>query len=357
MTSDTGVADATASSGATIADIAAEIGVSVPTISKVLNGRSDVAAGTRAKVEEALERHRYQRRRARPNSGAAGLVELAFHRLPSIWSVEIIRGVEEVLGPQRASIVLSSLDSDYRPRQEWLDDVLFRRPLGVILVLSDLSAAQCKQLETRSIPFVVVDTAGEAAPGVPTVGSQNWNGGLVATRHLLGLGHRRVAAVSGPPDLLCSRARVDGYRSAHDEAGASVDATLIRHGDFGVADGYAIGLELLAAADRPTAVFAGSDMQALGIMRAANELGLRVPDDLSVVGYDDIPFASWLWPPLTTVRQPLREMAGTAARLVLDLAKGIRPDNLRVDLATELVVRQSTARPPAIVRPASPPAS
>lgn len=333
---------------ATIADIAAELGVSVPTISKVLNGRADVAPGTRARVEEALERHQYRRRRARPNGSAPGLVELAIHRLPSFWSVEIIRGVEEVLGPKRASIVLSSLDGEHRPRQEWLDDVLARRPLGVILVLSDLSAAQRKQLETRSIPFVVVDTAGEAEPGVPTVGSQNWNGGLVATRHLLGLGHRRIAAMSGPTDLLCSRARVDGYRSAHDEAGVSVDPGLIHHGDFTVDDGYAAGLALLAAAGRPTAVFAGSDMQALGVMRAAHELGLRVPDDLSVVGYDDIPITGWLWPPLTTVRQPLREMAGTAARIVLDLAKGIRPDNLRVDLATELVVRQSTARPPAV---------
>lgn len=332
--------------GATIAEIAAEIGVSVPTISKVLNGRPDVAPGTRAKVEEALERHHYRRRRARAGAPRTNLVELAFHMLPSIWSVEIIRGVEEVLGPERASIVLSSLDGLHRPRQEWLDDVLARRPLGVILVLSDLDPTQRQQLDVRSIPYVVVDTVGEQAPGVPTVGSQNWNGGLVATRHLLGHGHRRILVLSGPADLLCSRARVDGYRTAHDEVGVPVDTALVRYGEFSVRDGYAQGLALLRDPDqRPTAVFACSDMQALGIMRAAHELGLRVPEDLSVVGYDDIPLSGWIWPPLTTVRQPLSEMAATAARMVLDLARGVQPVNRRIDLATELVVRQSTAPP------------
>lgn len=339
--------DADSNGSVTIADIAAEIGVSVPTISKVLNGRPDVAPRTRAKVEEALDRHHYRRRRARSAGTTAGLVELAFHQLPSIWSVEIIRGVEEVLGPQRASLVLSSLDGAHRPRQEWLDDVLARRPLGVILVLSDLDAAQRLQLETRSIPYVVVDTAGEVAPGVPTVGSQNWNGGLAATRHLIGLGHRRIAAVTGPADVMCSRARVDGYRTAHDEAGVPLDPSLVRWGAFGVSDGYATGREILAGPDRPTAVFAGSDMQALGVIRAAHELGLRVPEDLSVVGYDDIPLSNWVSPALTTVHQPLRDMAATAARIVLDLAQGVPPTNLRIELATELVVRQSTGPVPA----------
>src|SRR5690606_33883947 len=115
----------------------------------------------------------------------------------------------------------------HRPQQEWLDDVLARRPLGMILVLSDLDDAQRHQLETRSIPFAVVDTAGEPPPGAPTVGSANWSGGLVATRHLLELGHRRIAVISGPADVLCSRARVDGFRSAHEELGLDVDRRLV----------------------------------------------------------------------------------------------------------------------------------
>jgi LacI family transcriptional regulator len=337
------VGDAPAST-ATIALIAAEAGVSIPTVSKVLNGRTDVAAVTRARVEEVIDRHQYRRRRGRAQTGP-GLLDLVFHELDAGWSVQIIKGVESVAGPERLGVVLSELGGAHPPRQEWLDDVLARRPLGVILVLSDLDDAQRHQLETRSIPVVMVDTAGEPMPGVPAVGSANWNGGLLATRHLLQLGHRRIAVVSGPEDVLCSRARIDGYRSAHDQAGIPVDPALVRHGDFWVDGGYHHGHELLSRPDRPTAIFAGSDFQALGVLRAARELGLRVPQDVSVVGYDDLPVISWVGPALTTVRQPLQEMASTATRMVLDLASGRRPSNLRIDLAVELVVRESTAPP------------
>jgi len=329
---------------ATIASIAAEAGVSVPTVSKVLNGRPDVAAATRARIEEALERHQYRRRRSAPTTPTP-LIDLVFHQLDSAWSIEIIRGVEQAAAEAKVGVVLSELGGEHRPPQEWLDGVLARRPLGVLLVLSSLDQSQRHQLESRSIPFVVVDTEGEQPAGVPTVGSNNWSGGLSATRHLLALGHRRVAIVSGPSDVLCSRARIDGYRSAHDEAGVDVDATLVRYGDFYVTGGYEHGMELLSLPDRPTAIFAGSDMQALGVLRAARELGLRVPEDLSVVGYDDLPLAGWIGPELTTVHQPLHEMAGTATRMLLDLARGDRPVNQRLDLATELVVRESTAPP------------
>ena len=213
-------------------------------------------------------------------------------------------------------------------------------------MLSDVDQAQRQQLETRSIPFVVVDTAGEQPPGVPTVGSANWAGGLAATRHLLGLGHRRIAVISGPGDVLCSRARIDGYRSALEEAGVALDPSFVRYGDFYVGGGFGHGMSLLERPDRPTAIFAGSDFQALGVLRAARELGLRVPEDLSVVGFDDLPVAEWIGPRLTTIRQPLQEMASTATRMVLSLARGETPANLRIDLATELIVRESTARPP-----------
>jgi LacI family transcriptional regulator len=248
--------------------------------------------------------------------------------------------------------VLSELGGEHRPRREWFRDLLARGPLGVILVLAELDATQRLQLTTRSIPFVVVDTAGEPPPGVPTVGSANWAGGLAATRHLLSLGHRRVAVISGPTDMLCSRARVDGYRSALDEANVPIRPDFVRYGDFYVHGGYNHGLVLLSNPDRPTAIFAGSDFQALGVMRAARELGLSVPRDLSVVGYDDLPVTEWIGPPLTTVRQPLREMATTAAHMMFTLARGERPPSNRIDLATELIVRHSTCPPP--TRPRTP---
>ncbi len=331
---------------ATISVIAAEIGVSVPTVSKVLNGRADVAPDTRARVEDALARHRYTRRPRRPAATGPPLIDLVFHELDSAWSIEIIRGVESAAAKDGVGVVLSELGGEHRPQQEWLDAVLARRPHGVILVLSTLGGEQQHQLESRSIPFVVVDTAGDLPAGVPTVGSNNWGGGLAATRHLIGLGHRRIAVISGQAGVLCSRARVDGFRGAHDEAGMPADPSLIRYGDFSVAGGYRHGKELLTRPDRPTAIFAGSDMQALGVLRAARELGLEVPRDLSVVGYDDLPLAGWIGPALTTVDQQLRTMAGTATSMLLALARGENPPLRRIELATELVVRESTAPPP-----------
>ncbi|PZM92657.1 MAG: LacI family transcriptional regulator, partial [Actinobacteria bacterium] len=181
---------------------------------------------------------------------------------------------------------------------------------------------------------------------VPAVGSNNWHRGLRAARSLLVLRHRRIAVIAGPQDVLCSRARVSGFRFALDEAGVPLDPDLVRYGNFFVNAGYEHGMELLSRPDRPTAIFAGSDLQALGVLRAAHQLGLTVPRDLSVVGYDDLSLASWITPTLTTVNQPLREMASTATRMLLDLANGVQPASRRVDLVTELVVRESTAPPP-----------
>ncbi len=328
----------------TIAAIAEELGLSIPTISKVINGRPDVAAGTRARVEEALERHQYRRRRSSQGAGPP-LLELVFHEMDSAWSMEIIRGVENAAAEEQVGVVLSALGGKHRPKQALLDAVVARRPLGVILVLSSLSPTQRHQLESRDIPFLVLDTDGEPPHGVPTVGSNNWSGGLTATRHLIELGHSKIAVISGHIDVLCSRARVDGYRSAIEQAGAVVDPSFIRYGNFSVEAGYRYGIELLSRDDRPTAIFAGSDTQALGVLRAAYELGLRVPDDLSVVGYDNIPFTAWTQPALTTVNQPLQEMAATATRMLMQIAGGQHPVHQRIELATELVERNSTAPP------------
>lgn len=327
----------------TIATIAREVGVSVPTVSKVLNGRADVAPATRDRVEAALEKHQYRRRRPATAPPGTGLIDLVFHRLGSAWSMEIIRGVERAAAAHRTSVILSELGGEHRPPQTWLDTTMSRPPLGVLLVAANLTEAQHQQLDRRGIPYVVIDTDGEPPDDVASVGSDNWNGGLLATRHLLALGHRRIAMITGPWDMLCSRARADGFRSAHDEAGVAVDPALVREGNFYTEAGLEQGMELLALPDRPTAVFAGSDMQALGLLRAAHQLGLRVPEDLSVVGYDDLPLASWVGPPLTTVRQPLAEMGAAATQILLDIARGRPPKVRRLNLSTELVVRDSTA--------------
>jgi LacI family transcriptional regulator, xylobiose transport system transcriptional regulator len=326
-------------------ELADEAGVSLATVSKVLNGRPDVSAATRAKVEAILDRQGYQRRAGLPNRGT--LIELVFPELETAWAMEIIRGVENVARANGLSVVLTESGDRHSPSAAWIDGVLRRRPVGVVLVFSDLASDAKAKLRSRAIPFVVVDPAGDPADDVPSVGSANWSGGLAATRHLIELGHTRIAAITGRDDMMCSFARVDGYRSAMNSAGIGIDERYVRFGNFQVDGGRRIALELLALPDRPTAIFAGSDLQALGVIEAARTLGLRVPDDLSIVGYDDLQLAQWSSPALTTVHQPLTAMAEEAARLVIRLSESPLESTPRMDLATRLVVRESTAAPAA----------
>jgi DNA-binding LacI/PurR family transcriptional regulator len=320
----------------TIAHIADAAGVSVPTVSKVVNGRSDVAPETRDRVERMLHEYGYQRPEPARETRAP-LLDVVFNELESPWAMEIIKGVEEVARENQLGVVLSAQEGPGALGRTWVDAVAARRSAGLILVVSELSPEQIARLTARRIPFVVVDPAGEPAPGVPSVGATNWNGGLAATRHLLELGHTRIGMIGGPADMLCSRARVDGYRAALETAGLTVDPELIRWGTFHVEAGFEHGQRLLRLADPPTAVFAGSDLQAFGVYEAARVLGVEIPTQLSVIGFDDLPMARWVGPPLTTIRQPLTEMAATAARLVLG-----HSEDRRVELATTLVVRQST---------------
>jgi LacI family transcriptional regulator len=329
---------------ATIDTIATEVGVSVATVSRVLNGGADVAADTRARIEASLDHHQYRRRYKRQPPRADQL-DLAFHEFGSTWAMEIIVGVEDAAAAEKFDVVLSHLGGRHRPPQDWLSGVLSRQSAGVLFVLSSPTQAQQQQLRSRSIPFVVIDTDGNTPASVPTVGSNNWSGAMAATRHLLELGHRRIAMISGQQDVLCSQARVAGFRSAHDEANLVPDPELLRYGAFRALSGYEHGMELLGRPDRPTAVFAGSDIQAMGVLRAAWKLGLRVPDDVSVVGYDNLPQSLWSGPSLTTVDQQLQQMAGLATRMLIDLARGVDLATTRVDMASELIVRESTAPP------------
>lgn len=321
-------------------ELADEAGVSLSTVSKVLNGRSDVSAETRAKVEAILDRQGYQRRAGLPNKGT--LIEVVFPELETAWAMEIIRGVENVARSNGLSVVLTESGDRHSPSADWVEGVLRRRPVGVVLVFSDLEEESKAKLRSRAIPFVIVDPAGDPAPDVPSVGSANWSGGLMATRHLIELGHTRIAAITGRDDMMCSFARVDGYRSAMNSAGLEVDERLVRFGNFQVDGGNEIALELLTLDDRPTAIFAGSDLQALGVIEAARTLGLQIPRDLSIVGYDDLQLAQWSSPALTTIHQPLTKMAEEAARLVVRMSEGELESIPRMDLATRLVVREST---------------
>ncbi|HLI38390.1 MAG TPA: substrate-binding domain-containing protein [Streptosporangiaceae bacterium] len=333
----------------TLANIAAEAGVSLPTVSKVVNGRPDVAPATRARVERLLGEHRYTRAGTR-RGRRAGLVDLVFNALDSPWALEILRGAEEWCSAHQIGVVVSSVRHGTARPASWTSALASHDTDGVILILvtSELPAGQMDTLRDGSVPLVVVDPASPPPPDMPSVGATNWAGGLAATEHLIGLGHTRIGAITGPADYLCSRARIDGYRSALEAAGIRFDPALVRHGDFQHEGGFARGGELLGlggGTGRPTAIFAGSDQQAFGVYEAARQRGLRIPQDLSVVGFDDLPVARWVSPPLTTVRQPLAEMGRVAAQVLGDLIDGVPPRSQRVELATELIVRESTAAP------------
>ena len=192
------------------------------------------------------------------------------------------------------------------------------------------------------MPAVAVDPAGLPDLDIPTVGATNWSGGLAATEHLTGAGHRRIGFVAGRPGLACSRARLGGYRAGIEAAGIAFDPALVMPGNFDYVSGVEAGTRLLQLDDPPTAVFASSDEMALGVYEATRKRGLRVPEDLSIVGFDDLPQARWASPPLTTVRQPLEEMGRFAVHTVLRLLNDGRLESSKVELATELVVREST---------------
>ncbi|MGW0771502.1 LacI family DNA-binding transcriptional regulator [Streptomyces sp. NPDC002676] len=326
----------------TITEIAREAGVSVPTVSRVVNGRSDVSPATRARVEDLLHRHGYRRR---PTGDRAALLDLVFNDLDSPWAVEIIRGVEEVAHEAGVGTVVSAIHDRAGAARQWMTNLRARASDGVILVTSALEPGLHDELRRLGVPLVVIDPAGSPATEAPTVGATNWAGGMAATEYLLHLGHRRIGFIEGPPRLLCSRARLDGYRAALDVAGVPTADELIVPGDFYHESGFTGAGRLLDLADPPTAIFAASDQMALGAIEALRRRGLRVPEDMSIVGFDDLPEVRWSAPPLTTVRQPLADMGKLAARSVLDLARSVAPASPRVELATELVVRASTAAP------------
>ncbi len=329
---------------ATLAEIAAEAGVSLPTVSKVVNGHADVAATTRARIEQLLGERRYRHpgiRRGRH----AGLIDVVFNGLDSPWAVEILRGVEEWCSANGVAVAVSAVRRGSARPASWTSALASHDTDGVLLVTSKLTARQVRQLREEDIPLVVIDPVNLPEPDLPGVGTTNWAGGIAATDHLIGCGHTRIAAIGGPESYLCSHARIDGYRSALERAGLKYDPALVRHGDFHYEGGFLRADSLLDLADPPTAIFAGSDQQALGVYEAARQRGLRVPQDLSVVGFDDLPMSQWSSPPLTTVRQPLAEMGAIAAEMLGTLVEGLTLSNRRIEMATELVVRGSTAPP------------
>lgn len=321
----------------TMAEVAAAAGVSIPTVSKVLNGKVDVAPETRLRVEALLAESGYAppKRRRRP----AGVVDLVFTEF-SPWATEIIKGAQEAALTEGVRLAVSAAPSE-RDEERWLKSLVHGKTDGVILVLTSLSQEHRRTLSSLQVPIVIVDPDGQPDPTTPSIGAANWAGGLSATEYLISLGHRRIGTITGRPSVLCSQARLAGYRAALERAGLPYDGDIVAYGDFHYESALKAASAMLELPSPPTAIFAASDVTAMGVYEAARLHRLRLPEDLSVVGFDDLPMAQWVSPPLTTLRQPLTEMANLALRTLLHGDAG--RFNNRVELSTNLVIRESTA--------------
>ena len=324
----------------TLGYIAAEAGVSVSAVSKVLNGRTDVAAGTRARIAALLRENGYQV----ASRLGAGVVDLLIANVHSPWAEELLRGTVQAADESGTSVVVSVADSP-AGFTRWLDRAAARGTDGALCVLHLPDSSELQRLAAARIPLVVIDPPEEPGAGIRSVGTTNWQGGLTATRHLIELGHQRIGIIGGPERLWSSRARLAGYRAALQAAELPAAPELVRRDDFCAAGGRRQGGRLLDLPAPPTAIVAGNDSQAFGVLQALAERGLRAPADLSVIGFDDVPVASWATPALTTIRQPLAAMAATAFRMLHGGPPGGADEPQHIELATALVIRESTAPP------------
>lgn len=331
----------------TIAEIASKAGVSIPTVSRVLNNRPDVAPETRTHVERIIQESGFIRNRMANalRQGNSGLVDLVIPDLDSPYTVEVVRGVTGAIQRTAFRLALSVTYQTYDLEQQWLDRVLSASTDGVILLLARGQSHQLDELRRRDIPFVVVDHRGELGIDVPSVGATNWLGGRTATEYLLSLKHRRIGLISGAATLRCSLDRIAGYRAALESAGIAIDPELIRPGNHDQATGYEQTCALLDLPDPPTAIFAGCDVQAMGVYSALRARGIRIPEQMSVIGFDDVQISALVTPTLTTIHQPLAEMGRTATSMLLRLIAGEPLDSIRAELTTSLIVRESCAPP------------
>jgi LacI family transcriptional regulator len=331
----------------TIREVATAAGVSIATVSRVLNGRPDVAPATREAVMRAVRDQRFSTNRsARALSGGrTGLVGVTLPLVEAAYFANILSGAAEALHEQDMHVILSPTHHLHDRAVTLLDRLVHGTTDGAILMLPEETAEELSALRRLGYPFVVVDPRDPLDEGVPAVSAANALGGRAATQHLLSLGHRRIGAITGIPEWVASAERLTGYRAALASAGVLPDPVLVIESDWTIEGGETATSALLDLPDPPTAIFAFNDNMAVGVLRVARERGLRVPEDLSLVGFDDSEQAAIVTPSLTTVRQPLAEMGRMAVSLLLRQLENQRVEGLNVELQTRLVVRDSTAPP------------
>jgi len=327
----------------TIHDVAAAAGISYGTVSRVINNAPYVKPETKQRVHEAMERLGYTvDRRARSLAGGqAGVLAVLVPDLGTGYIGEIIRGIDAEVELAQYDLLLYTTHRKATKESVYVASLTQGMADGLLLVLPRDPAEYLSSLRQRRFPYVLIDHQG-ISEVESAVGATNRQGGFEATQYLIELGHRRIGFITGWPDLGCARDRLEGYRAALIAHDIAVDPALIREGDFNQPTGYQAARELLGLAEPPTAMFASNDVMAFGVMEAVRDRGLRIPEDVSIVGFDNIPQSEHVSPQLTTIEQPLAEMGREATRRLLALISNPDLPLTRIELPTKLVVRAST---------------
>lgn len=328
----------------TIKHVAARAGVSFTTVSHVLNGTRRVSDAARQRVEHAIAEMGYS-----PSAIARALKTSETHVLgvlvPNITNpffAELTRGIEDCCRQTRYSVFLCNSDDDPERQGRYLQTLLERRVDGLLLAAAaGEAAALADRLESARVPTVVVERS-IAGLTADVVRVDHQAGAKLAVSHLLGLGHRAIACLSGPSRFAVSQGRVAGWREAMVEAGIGIDPAWLQEGEFSAADGHALTRRLLQRPSGITAIFASNDLLAIGALRAAAEMGIAVPSQLSVIGFDGIDLGAYVWPTLTTVGHPIRALGETAASVLIERIASRPTGRREVVLPAQLLLREST---------------
>lgn len=329
---------------AKLEDVARRADVSVSTVSRVVNTPDKVSPETRRRVQSAIDELGYRpsrvARRLRMRKGRAHIVGLIIPDIQNPFYSDVVRGVEDVAYERDYAVILCNSDEREDRERFYLDVLEAESADGVILPPIRAGEATSRRLGDLDLPVVCLDRRLDRQVH-DTVVVDNEDGAREAVEHLIGHGHRRIGLVGGPPSLSSFRERREGYRAALSAGGADADEGLVREGEPRREDGRRMAEELLSNGNRPTAIFAASNLLTLGALEAVRSLGLRVPGDVSLAGFDDAPWAGLVTPPLTTVRQPAYEMGRRAAELLFQRIDEPDRSPALVVLSPTLVVRAS----------------
>ncbi len=343
---DVNVSKQVSPSKVTIVEVAEKAGVSLGTVSRVINNDIHVARKTRERVLAVTQELGYvANRQARSLAGGkTNTIGVIVRDLGTGYIGEIIRGIDSELNISGVDLVLYTTHRTVSKEANYVASLAQGMVDGLLLVLPRSPVDYIGTLMEHNFPFVLIDHQGTGT-ACPAVGATNWQGAYNATEYLIKLGHQRIGFITGSMDLGCAEDRLQGYRSALRTHHASQDAELVYEGDFLQTDGYTGAAALLDLPNPPTAIFASNDVMAMGVMDEVRNRGLRVPGDISVIGFDNIPQSAVVSPPLTTVQQPLEQMGRVATQMLLRILKNPEKESGRIELPTELIVRNSTSAP------------